>query len=490
MTRWLLIVFLTTVSPAAGQTGATLEDINRSFESLARRVGPSIVQILVSGYSPSSGIVRNTGDLLAKRRQTGSGVILDADGYIVTNAHVVEGSQRVQVVLPPSLEQQSGQGSILNTGGRLVGAQLVNIDRESDLAVLKVQAKNLPVLELADSDQLRQGQLVLAFGSPLGLNNSVTMGVISSVARQLESESPMIYIQTDAPINPGNSGGPLVDVYGKVIGINTLIISQSGGSEGIGFASPSNIVRTVFEQIRDKGRVVRGDIGIFAQTIDPLLARALDLPITSGTILGDVLPQSTAEQAGLKAGDIVLALGGKRMENGRQLTVNLYQRPVGERVLMQVVRGPDTLEVSVEVVNRANDPGRFTDFVNADKNLIPELGVLALDLNERLARMFPDLRISTGVVVAGACARCAFLEWWIHTGRHHPPDQRCRHHASRPASRYRQRTRTARTGRRARRTERAALLPAVRESSMRTGRTPDRDPPLHAAPPTFNRWIL
>lgn len=406
--RWLVIALFASAAPAAGQTGIlpSLEQIDRSFEALASRVGPSIVQILVSGYSPSSGIVRSTGDLLAQQRSTGSGVILDSDGYIVTNAHVVEGSQRVQVVLPP--QNRSGQSSILRTGGRLVGAQIVNIDRETDLAVIKVQVNDLPALELADSDLLRQGQLVFAFGSPLGLNNSVTMGVISSVARQLESESPMIYVQTDAPINPGNSGGPLVDVRGRVIGINTLILSQSGGSDGIGFAAPSNIVRTVFEQIRDKGRVIRGDIGVYAQTINPILAQALGLPTISGTILGDVYPESPAELAGLKAGDIVLSLGKKRMENGRQLTVNLYQKPVGERVLMQVLRGPDTLEVSVEVVNRANDPGRFTDFVNAEKNLIPDLGILALDLDERLAAMFPNLRIQSGVVVAGRALDAPF----------------------------------------------------------------------------------
>jgi serine protease Do len=177
MTRWLMIALLAYSAPVTGQNGVSgLAQINQSFEALADQVGPSIVQILVSGYSPSSGIVRSTGDLLAQQRSTGSGVILDSDGYIVTNAHVVEGSQRVQVVLPPSGPGQGGRGSILSTGGRLVGAQIVNIDRETDLAVIKVHAENLPALELADSDQLRQGQLVFAFGSPLGLNNSVTMG--------------------------------------------------------------------------------------------------------------------------------------------------------------------------------------------------------------------------------------------------------------------------------------------------------------------------
>ena len=151
--------------------------------------------------------------------------------------------------------------SILRRRGRTVGAQIVAIDRETDIAVVKIEAKALPVLAFGDSDTLRPGQLVLAFGSPLGLDASVTLGIVSAVARQLTPEDPMIYIQTDAPINPGNSGGALVDTEGRLVGISTLIYSQSGGNEGIGFAAPSNIVRNIFEQIRKTGRVRRGEIG-------------------------------------------------------------------------------------------------------------------------------------------------------------------------------------------------------------------------------------
>ena len=159
--------------------------------------------------------------------------------------------------------------------GRTLDATIVGIDRETDLAVLKVDAKGLPALPLGDSDHLRQGNLVLAFGSPLGLENSVTLGVVSAVGRQRAPEDPMVYVQTDAPINPGNSGGPLVDTSGRVIGINTHILSQSGGSEGIGFAVPSNIVRTVFEQLRTTGRVRRGTLGVLTQTITPVMAQGL-----------------------------------------------------------------------------------------------------------------------------------------------------------------------------------------------------------------------
>lgn len=404
----LLIACLAVNVSAQTPDTATLQNLNRSLEALTARVGPSVVQILASGAIPVTGIVRSTSDIFAEQRGTGSGVILSADGYIVTNAHVVTGARRVQVVLPEKQLDAKLQ-SILRPRGKIVGAQVVNLDLETDLAVLKIQATGLPVLELGNSDELRQGQLVFAFGSPLGLNNSATMGVVSASARQLEAESPMIYVQTDATINPGNSGGPLVDARGRVVGINTLIFSQSGGSEGIGFAVPSNIVRAVFEQIRETGRVRRGSIGVHAQSITPWLSDALKLPVRFGAILGDVYPDSPAASAGLKSGDIVLRLAGKSMENGRQLAVNLYRRPIGERVLLSVMRGRDTIEVSVEVVDRPDDPGRFSDFVNPEKNLISELGIMGVDLNEELATMFPNLRIRSGVVVA---ARALDAPFW------------------------------------------------------------------------------
>src|SRR6185503_10080895 len=176
-------------------------------------------------------------------------------------------------------------------------AKIVGIDRESDLAVIRIEKTDLPHLRFGDSEELRQGQLVLAFGNPLGLANSVTMGVVSSIARQLKPDDPMIYIQTDAPINPGNSGGPLLDTEGRVVGINTFILSQSGGSEGIGFAIPSSIVHTVVEQIRKDGHVHRGQIGIRAQSITPSLAAGLGLKRDWGVFLGDVDPEGPADAA-------------------------------------------------------------------------------------------------------------------------------------------------------------------------------------------------
>ena len=276
----------------------------------------------------------------------------------------------------------------------------MGIDRETDLAVLKTRETGLPHLPLGDSDELRQGQLVFAFGSPLGLENSVNTGVVSATARQLRPEDPMIYIQTDAPINPGNSGGPLVDASGRLMGINTLIYSQSGGSEGLGFAAPSNIVRNIYEQIRKSGRVRRGEIGVLAQTITPNLARGLNLPREWGVILGDVYPGGPGADAGLEIGDVVLTLDGKAMENGRQFQVNLYRRTVGERVTLRVQRGSDITDFEVRVVERPNDPDRFRDMVHPDRNLVDELGILGVDYERALASKLPRLRKRSGVVVA------------------------------------------------------------------------------------------
>jgi serine protease Do len=276
----------------------------------------------------------------------------------------------------------------------------VGSDLETDIAVLKVEATGLPSLPLGDSEELHQGQMVLAFGSPLGLENSASLGVVSSVARQLAPDSPMIYVQTDASINPGNSGGPLVDVQGRMVGLNTLIATQSGGDEGIGFAAPSNIVRSVFTQIRDHGRVRRGVIGVRAQTITPELGDGLGLGVHSGVVLSDVRPGGPAAAAGLRVGDIVLALDGKPMENARQLDVNVYQRALGDVVTLDVVRTGVRLSFRVAVLERPKDPDRFTSMVTRERNLVPRLQVLALELDADLMRLAGPLRGSEGVLVA------------------------------------------------------------------------------------------
>jgi serine protease Do len=315
---------------------------------------------------------------------------------------VVAGARSIQVQL--AAEHRSPEGtSVLKPRGRVLGAQLVGIDRETDLAVLKVESKGLPALRLGDSEALAQGQLVFAFGSPYGLEGSVSMGVVSSLARQVELDHPMVYIQTDAAINPGNSGGPLVNAAGEVVGINTMIMSRSGGSEGVGFAAPSNIVRNVYEQLRTTGRVRRGMIGVNAQTVTAPLASALGLARDWGVVVADVHPGGPAAGAGVRIGDLVLTLDGKLIENARQLDVNIYKRKVGERVTLELQRGSETVKLQVPVVERPNDPERFMDLVSPERNVVPRLGVLFLDLDATIARMMaPPPRKTAGAVVAAS----------------------------------------------------------------------------------------
>jgi serine protease Do len=401
--RVALVLALVPAALASAQPVADLGSVSDSLRSVVERVGPSVVEVATTGFAPPSGAGEG---VLSRRRGTGSGVILTPDGYIVTNAHVVEGARRIQVVLPRSTGGEVG--SILRARGDVVGAQLVGSDLETDLAVLKVEGSGLPAVELADSDELRQGELVLAFGSPLGLEQSVTMGIVSSVARQLTPEAPMIYIQTDATINPGNSGGALVDSRGRLVGINTMIFSQSGGSEGIGFAAPSNIVSAVFDQIRATGRVRRGEIGVRTQTLTPILAAALGLERQSGVLVRDLIQGSPAEVAGMQIGDVILSLDGKPMENARQFHVNVYRRALGTGVPLEVDRGGRSLRFVPLVGERPGDPANILQLVSPAGNLVPRLGILALDIDERVRALLPRLRARSGVVVAAGAADAPF----------------------------------------------------------------------------------
>jgi serine protease Do len=381
--------------PAQARTRGTAEDVSNSLQATARAASPAVVEIFATSYAAADGMVRGPGDLITTQRASGSGVVVDADGYIVTNAHVVRGAQQLRVELPAPTAGQS----ILAPRRRRVNAQLVGIDLETDLAVIRVSERGLAALPFGDSDELRAGQLVLAVGSPLGLQNSVSLGVVSNVARQLEPESPMVYVQTDASINPGSSGGPLLDLSGRIVGINTLILSQSGAYEGFGFAAPSNIVRTVYEQIRKTGSVRRGDIGIRAQTVTALLAAGLGLPRDYGVLLSDVRPESNAADAGLRIGDIVLTLDGKPMENGRQLQVGLYRRFAGDRATIEVLRDGKMLRFPVTVGERKDPFADLSNSVDARQNLVPRLGIVGMTLDRRFGSMLPALRARAGVVV-------------------------------------------------------------------------------------------
>jgi serine protease Do len=382
--------------------GRGLAQLSDEFGALVTSVSPSVVQIVAIGYGGITPEGESTGASIVRQRAAGgSGVILHPDGYIVTNAHVVAYARRVRVTVPTLSVAGS---SIVRPTGRTRDATIVGVDRETDLALLKIEEKGLPALPLGDSDRLRQGNLVLAFGSPLGLENSVTLGVVSAVGRQRAPEDPMVYVQTDAPINPGNSGGPLVDTTGHVVGINTHILSQSGGSEGIGFAVPSNIVRTVFEQLRTTGRVRRGTLGVLTQTITPVIAQGLALSRTSGVIISDVAPNGPGDRAGLKPGDVVLTLDGRSMENARQFEVNVYRGRVGDIVTLEVLRGSETVKTTAAIAERPDDPTRFAELVDAKQNLIGRLGILAVGVDPTVAARLPQMRAPSGVLIAGLLA--------------------------------------------------------------------------------------
>jgi serine protease Do len=405
----LLLFPQVTVAQRSAASIATLTDLSRSLEDLSQKVNASVVQIFVTGYAAPEEDDPHAAAQPTLERTSGSGVIVDADGYIVTNAHVVENATRIEVELPFTAVGGDPGRSILRRRGRTVGAQIVAVDRETDIAVVKIEAKALPVLPFGDSDALRPGQLVLAFGSPLGLDTSVTLGIVSAVARQLTPEDPMIYIQTDAPINPGNSGGALVDTEGRLVGISTLIYSQSGGNEGIGFAAPSNIVRNIFEQIRKSGRVRRGEIGISTQTITTTLAEALNLTADAGVIVADVEEEGPAAKAGLQPGDIILALDGKRMENGRQFRINIYTRTIGQQVSLDVLRGDRRLTVGIPVFERQSTSARLSDLITSQNN-IRGLGVMAIELTPQIAKVLPGLRRNRGVVVASVSGEAPYSQ--------------------------------------------------------------------------------
>jgi serine protease Do len=376
-----------------------LQQASASLEVLSKRVSRSVVQIFSRGYSPDGDREHGNTDLLLRGLTSGSGIIIASDGWIVTNAHVVQGGRRIRVQLNSEavLSAPSDGGS----SRALFDAKLVVADRETDLALLKIDSTDLPTLELSDSSDLKQGQLVLAFGSPLGFDNSVSMGIVSSVARQPDPDSPTIYVQTDAAINPGNSGGPLVDTSGRVVGINTLILTQSGGNEGIGLAIPSNVVRSVYNQVRSEGHVHHHEIGVSARNITPALASGLGLDREGGILVEDVIPGAPAASFGLMPGDIVLSVNEKRVQNIRQFSLALYSFAVGQKATLEIQRGKQTITYQIPVREKQDVQERLADLVTREQAKIPQLGILALTLDETLVRMLPPLRNRFGVVVAG-----------------------------------------------------------------------------------------
>jgi serine protease Do len=390
------------VEARAVETPATLLQLNAALEGLAAKASQGVVQILVTGYGPLEDSGRTDTALIARQKAIGSGVIVDPSGYVITNAHVVEGAQRIRVVLPVP----TGEGAALEPEGkrRILDAKLVGAHPETDLALLKVEAKGLPTLPLGAARRVQQGQLVFAIGSPEGLQNTVTLGVVSSVARQPDPNKAMVYLQTDAPINPGNSGGPLVDIDGYVVGINTFIVSGSGGSEGLGFAIPARVVKFVYESLKKYGHVHRSEIEAGAQTITPSLATGLNLKRSWGVLISDVEPGGPAEAAGLKVGDVVLAADDRSIDTLPAFMGALYLHPTDQVLKLDVLRDTGKKTLFIPVLQEKHQMDQLLDLADTQNNLVPQLAILAASIDDKVRSMVGDLRIPSGVVVLGRAA--------------------------------------------------------------------------------------
>jgi serine protease Do len=406
------VVVVVLASPAAAQRSAAaaqpsspdpLEEMNQSVDALVAKVWPSVVQILVTSYGPrEDGERGNASVVLGRQRAVASGFVIDPDGYIMTNAHVVNGAQRIQVVLPPA-DANGSLASALSGKTKIMTARIVGVTTEIDLALLKVEAK-LPALPLAQYTKVRQGEAVFAFGSPGGLRNTITRGIISAVARQPDPDSPLIYIQTDAAINPGNSGGPLVNVKGEVVGVNTFILSQSGGNEGLGFAVPCATARTAFRQIRKYGQLRRQEIGIGIQTVTPTMAASLGLSRDYGVIVSDVLPGGPAQLAGVKAGDILVSVDGQPADNLPTVSYYFRLRDSSDPVQLVTLRGTTQQTFSIGTVEVKNELDDLSGTADAEKNLVQPLGILGVEIDRRVAAMAKGLRDPIGIIVAARAA--------------------------------------------------------------------------------------
>ena len=349
---------------------AAARGLGDAFVSVAEQVSRSVVSIRVEQvqrlprmpapffgpFGAPFGPPPRGGDRYGVRRGAGSGVIIRPDGYIVTNRHVVADADNVEVLLH---DERRFEGKVVGT------------DEATDLAVVKIDATGLPAARFADSDAVRVGQWVLAIGSPFGLDYTVTAGVVSAKGRALGANEIEDYIQTDASINPGNSGGPLVDLEGRVVGINTMIV---GRASGIGFAVPSNFARQVADQLIEHGAVERAWIGVVFQDVTPELASQFGLPDADGALVAEVTPDGPAAKAGVRPGDVIVAVDGRPVREGRDLLRYVLRKRVGEKVTLDVYRdgrrqqlelttgrrpGSRRLQASVEPLGGGADLGSF-----------------------------------------------------------------------------------------------------------------------------------
>jgi len=398
-------------TPQSARVPDALHQLNDSVEALVQRISPSVVQILVSGYSSTEDTDRGQMSVvIGKERTIGSGVIVDPEGYIVTNAHVVKGAEKIAVIVPPLPVAQNAADTIQADREQTYEARIVGVARQLDLAVIKIEAHKLPAIPIRKAVLPKQGEMVFAFGSPEGLRNTVTMGVVSAVARQPDPDSPLVYVQTDTPINPGNSGGPLVDADGDLVGINTFILSSSGGNQGIGFAIPEGVVAYAYPQLLKYGHIHEPEIGAVLQTITPELAAGLRLPRDFGVIVSDVVPGGPADRAGLRIQDIIVRVDGTRTGSLPLFSQSLYMHGSGEHAKLEVLRGSDRLQLDIPLAERLHKEDSLVDSVDPVKNLVSRLGILGIELNPDLAHSLPDLRIPSGIIVAAKTSGAGIAE--------------------------------------------------------------------------------
>jgi serine protease Do len=339
-----------------------LHQLNGAVAALAAKVSPAVVQVEVSGYGLAGESRREESAYVARQRALGSGVIVDPAGFVVTNLHVVKGAQRIMVILadPPGRAPSGADAA----SRRMLTARLVGADPGADLALLKVEGSGLPHIPVDPTVKVRQGELVFAVGSPQGLSSTITMGVVGSPGREVPFGQPIAFIQTDAPINPGNSGGPLVNVDGALVGINTFIVSGSGGSQGLGFAIPAGIVKAVTDALRASGRVRRIDTGVSCQSITPALATGLGLPRDWGVVVADVTLAGAARRAGVRVGDVIDTFDGHRVDSLASLTSALYLHAPGKPVALAVLRGVERVVLEVESTEARQPADELVELAN------------------------------------------------------------------------------------------------------------------------------
>ena len=401
------------VTPTAERTASrnVLDDFSDAVQHLVRQVTPAVMQVVTEGFGGTGGADPG-GNTVSRQTGVASCVAVSADGDLITNAHVLNGARRVRIRIDGPHSASSGVGP----SSRLVDVEIIGVDRETDLALLKLAGGTPQHLELADSSRLRQGQVVFAVGSPQSLNNSVSMGVISAVSRGFGPDASQSFIQTDAPINPGSSGGPLVDTRGDIVGIDTFILTESGGSEGLGFAIPSNLVRDVYAQLKKYGRVRRGEIGVIARSLTPVIATALGLARDRGVLVQDVEPGGAAAAAGLRGDDIVIGVQGRLVRNVRQFSDSLFGSDIGEKLTLDIVRGDQNLKLEVSPEDHGDAEDLLAQQVRTRASPVPQLGVLVVTLDASSAGLIPYAREDAGSVVAAKLRTMSPLQEELEVG--------------------------------------------------------------------------